>query len=51
MNLKKKEILNLIKIMEYATEYRKFQDSYNKTLKYNFLRPQYAILEEEKDEK
>jgi hypothetical protein len=33
--------------MEYITAYRKFLDSYNKTLKYKFLRPQYAILEKE----
>lgn len=51
LNLKKKELLNLIKIMEFVTAYRNFQDSYNRTIKYKFLRPQYSILEKEKDEK
>lgn len=51
LNLKKKELLNLIKIMEFITEYRKFQDSYNRTLKYKFLRPYYEILDTDKDPK
>ena len=51
LNLKKKELLNLIKIMDFITKYRKFLDSYNKTLKYKFLRPQYSILDKEVDEK
>jgi hypothetical protein len=51
LTLKKKELLNLIKIMEFITQYRKFQDSYNKTIKYKFLRPEYGIFDEEKDER
>ena len=50
LNLKKKELLNLLKMMEYITAYRKFLDSYNKTIKYKFLRPHYAILEKEQDD-
>jgi hypothetical protein len=50
LNLKKKELINLIKIMELITAYRKFQDSYNRTLKYKFLRPYYQIMDEEKDQ-
>lgn len=36
--------------MEYITQYRNFQDSYNRTIKYKFLRPKYEILEDELDE-
>lgn len=50
LNLKKKELLNLIKIMEFITEYKKFQDSYNRTLKYKFLRPYFKIFDEHKDQ-
>ena len=50
LNMKKKELLNLIKIVEFITEYRKFQDSYNRTLKYKFLRPFHKIFDKEKDQ-
>ena len=44
LNLIKKELINIIKIIERVTQYQKFQDTYNKTQKYNFLRPIYSIL-------
>ena len=51
LNLKKKELINIIKIVERITQYQKFQDSYNITQKYKFLRPIYSILDERKFDK
>ena len=31
LNLKKKELINIIKIIERITQYQKFKDTYNKT--------------------